>query len=166
MDEKLDQKLMPLNFKVSDLSTKLDDAMQCNGMQIIDLANSKYEEVITNLNSHEIERIEIQEESKILKSVLQQTESQLLQLKNSSPCMNNACTLAGRESTNYIVMKIASKLMDIDITKKDISVSHSLPENKGYKGKRLQPAMIVKCVRRDTKAAFYRARSKLKNKTT
>jgi hypothetical protein len=33
MDEKLDQKLMPLNFKVSDLSTKLDDAMQCNAMQ-------------------------------------------------------------------------------------------------------------------------------------
>jgi chromosome segregation ATPase len=65
-------------LKVSELSTKLEDAMQ-----FIDLANSKYEEVITKLNSHEIARIEIQEENKILKSALQQTESQLLQLKNS-----------------------------------------------------------------------------------
>ena len=78
LDEKLDQKLIPLNLKVSELSTKLEDAMQ-----FIDLANSKYEEVITKLNSHEIARIEIQEENKILKSALQQTESQLLQLKNS-----------------------------------------------------------------------------------
>ena len=41
LDEKLDQKLIPLNLKVSELSTKLEDAMQ-----FIDLANSKYEEVI------------------------------------------------------------------------------------------------------------------------
>ena len=70
LDEKLDQKLILLNLKVSELSTKLEDAMQ-----FIDLANSKYEEVITKLNSHEIARIEIQEENKILKSALQQTES-------------------------------------------------------------------------------------------
>jgi hypothetical protein len=49
LDEKLDQKLIPLNLNVSELSTKLEDAMQ-----FIDLANSKYEEVITKLNSHEI----------------------------------------------------------------------------------------------------------------
>ena len=72
LDEKLDQKLIPLNLKVSELSTKLDDQ---DAMQFIDLANSKYEEVITKLNSHEIARIEIQEENKILKSALQQTES-------------------------------------------------------------------------------------------
>ena len=36
----LDQKLIPLNLKVSELSTKLEDAMQ-----FIDLANSKYDEV-------------------------------------------------------------------------------------------------------------------------
>ena len=150
-------------------------------MQFIDLANSKYEEVITNLNSHEIERIEIQEENKILKSVLQQTENQLLQLKNSyddlEQCMysrRECLEVQGipapdhptKESTNDNVMKIARKLMDIDITKNDISVSHRLPVNKGYKRKRLQPAMIVKCVHRDTKVAFYRARSKLTNKTT
>jgi hypothetical protein len=52
-------------------------------MQFIGLANSKYEEVIAKINSLEIARIENQEENKILKSALQQTESQLLQLKNS-----------------------------------------------------------------------------------
>jgi hypothetical protein len=71
-----------------------------------------------------------------------------------------------KESTNDIVMKVASKFMDIDITEKDISVSHRLPVNKGYTGNRLEPAIIVKFVRRDTKVAFYRAGSKLKNKTT
>ena len=163
-----------MNLKVSELSTKLEDAMQ-----FIDLANSKYEEVITKLNSHEIARIEIQEENKILKSALQQTESQLFQLKNSyndlEQYSRRECVeIQGipapdhptKESTNDIVMKIASKFMDIDITEKDISVSHRLPVNKGYKGNRIEPAIIVKFVRRDTKVAFYRARSKLKNKTT
>ncbi|CAB3984848.1 Hypothetical predicted protein [Paramuricea clavata] len=81
LDEKLDQKLIPLNLKVSELSSILDDAM--NFMDFINLANYKYEEVITKLKSREIERIEIQEENKILKRALQQIESQLLQLKNS-----------------------------------------------------------------------------------
>jgi hypothetical protein len=174
LDEKLDQKLIPLNLKVSELSTNLEDAMQ-----FIDLANSKYEEVITKLNSHEIARIEIQEENKILKSALQQTESQLLQLKNSYNVLEQysrreyveiqgipAPDHPTKESTNDIVMKIARKFMDIDITEEDISVSHRLLVNKGYKGNRIEPAIIVKFVRRDTKVAFYRARSKFKNKTT
>ena len=149
-----------MNLKVSELSTKLEDAMQ-----FIDLANSKYEKVITKLNSHKIARIEIQEENKILKSALQQTESQLLQLKNSyndlEQYSRRECVeIQGipapdhptptKESTNDIVMKIASKFMDIDITEKDISVSHRLPVNKGYKGNRLEPAIIVKFVCRDT----------------
>ena len=49
--------------------------------------------------------------------------------------------------------------MDIDSTEKNISV------NKVYKGKRLEPAIIVKFVCQDTKVASYPARSMLKNKS-
>ena len=58
--------------------------------------------------------------------------------------------------------------MGIEVTDNDISVSHRLPLSKAYKSKK--PAgpspIIAKFVRRDMKEAFYRARMKLKGKTT
>ncbi|XP_028412563.1 uncharacterized protein LOC114535456 [Dendronephthya gigantea] len=66
LDEKLDQKLTPLNLKISELSFKLEDAMR-----FIELANSQYEEVMMKFKTHEEERIKLQEENKILKSALQ-----------------------------------------------------------------------------------------------
>ena len=63
LDEKLDQKLTPLNLKVSELGSKLEDAMR-----FIELANSQYEEVMMMFKTHEEERTKLQEENKILKS--------------------------------------------------------------------------------------------------
>ena len=58
--------------------------------------------------------------------------------------------------------------MGVEVTDNDISVSHRLPPSKAYKSKK--PAgpspIIAKFVRRDIKEAFYRARMKLKGKTT
>ena len=59
LDEKLDQKLTPLNFKVSELSSKLEDAMR-----FFELANAQYEEVMAKLKIHDEERIKLQEENK------------------------------------------------------------------------------------------------------
>ena len=70
-----------------------------------------------------------------------------------------------KESTNDIVCKVGN-LMGVEIAPEDISVSHRLPINKRYKGKRSTQAIIVKFVRRDVKEAVFRSRNKLKNKST
>ena len=63
LDEKLDQKLTPLNLKVSELGSKLEDAMR-----FLELANAQYEEVMAKFKVHDEERMKLQEENKILKS--------------------------------------------------------------------------------------------------
>ena len=53
------------------------------------------------------------------------------------------------EDTNTIV-KNGGKLMGIDIEDEDISISHSLPQSKKYKGKQIgPPAIIARFARRD-----------------
>ena len=78
LEEKLDQKLTPLNMKVYELGSKLEDAMR-----FIELANSQYEEVRMKFKTHEEERTKLQEENKILKSTLQHVEGHLFQVQNS-----------------------------------------------------------------------------------
>ena len=77
LDEKLDQKLTPLNLKVSELGAKVEDAMR-----FIEFANSKYEEAMVKLKINEETTIKIQE-NKILKSSLGYAERQLLQVQET-----------------------------------------------------------------------------------
>ena len=173
LDEKLDQKLTPLNLKVSELGSKLEDAMR-----FLELANAQYEEVMAKFKVHDEERMKLQEENKILKSALHVAEGQLCQIQNTlndleqysrRECLEiqgiPASEDSVNESTNDIVCKIG-KLMGVEIAPEDISVSHRLPINKRYKGKRSTQAIIVKFVRRDVKEAVFRSRNKLKNKST
>ena len=70
------------------------------------------------------------------------------------------------ESTNTIV-KVVGKAVGVEIADIDISVSHRLPPSKSYKSRKPGPPLIiVKFVRRDTKATFYQARMKLKDITS
>ena len=71
----------------------------------------------------------------------------------------------GREDTDNHVMKIG-KLMGVNIEHKDISVSRHMPVSKLYKGREIEPTIVVKFVSRNTKELFYRARKHLKDKTT
>ncbi|XP_068680558.1 uncharacterized protein [Montipora foliosa] len=70
------------------------------------------------------------------------------------------------ESTNTIVKEVG-KAVGVEISDIDISVSHRLPPSKLYKNRKpAPPPIIVKFVRRDTKDAFYQARTKLKDMTS
>ena len=72
-----------------------------------------------------------------------------------------------RENTNEIAIEVG-ELMDVKIAPEDISVSHRLKSSRDYyKGKAAkEPRINVKFTRRDVKEKFYKAREKLKNKTT
>ena len=70
-----------------------------------------------------------------------------------------------QEQTNNIV-KDVGKLLGVDITENDISVSHRMPQSQQRKGEPGSPAIIVKFMRRDVKDNFYRARRQLKDLTT
>ena len=48
-----------------------------------------------------------------------------------------------KEQTNNIV-KDLGKLLGVDITENDISVSHRMPQNQKYKGKPRPPAITIK----------------------
>ena len=75
------------------------------------------------------------------------------------------------EDTNRIVSQVA-ELMDLDIHKSDISVSHRLPagkpwtDNDGRVHQPSTPAIIAKFVRRDDATNFYNSRFQLKGQTT
>lgn len=66
------------------------------------------------------------------------------------------------EETNNIAKDVA-KLLGVDITENDISVSHRMSQSQKHKGKPGPPAIIVKFARRDVKDNFYRARKQLKD---
>lgn len=76
------------------------------------------------------------------------------------------------EDTNDIVIQVA-QLAGVDVQDEDISISHRLPannkawkDNDGVTHPPSPPIIIAKFVRRDLKDAIYRARFKLKDKTT
>ena len=56
--------------------------------------------------------------------------------------------------------------MGVPIEQDHISVSHWLPTSTKYKGKKAEPAIIVKFVRRDVKERLYKSRKHLKDCTT
>ena len=149
-------------------------------MEFIDLANSKYDEIIEKLSTYERERNEILAENKILKSV-QRLESQLNQLRDShyeleQYSRRDCLQIKGiplpangedEDNTNAIVRNIGN-LMGVKLKEEDISISHRLPENKRRPWQRQYSGslIIVKFVRRVVKDQFYRVRKQLKNVTT
>ena len=66
------------------------------------------------------------------------------------------------ENTNDIIQKLGSKI-GVEI---DISVSHRLPAKTTGRNTAMDPAIIIKFVRRDVRERFYRARKELKDLTT
>ena len=72
--------------------------------------------------------------------------------------------IAKDEDTNDIVKKVGN-LVNVNIDNEDISVSHRLP-SKNEKNNNQDPSVIVRFVRRDLRDALYKARTKLRFKTT
>ena len=169
----LDEKLEPLKLNICDLQEKLGEAMK-----FLDLANANYEEVLHKLDVQEAERKELIAENKILKSTIHSMEKKMSQIYDKYNDMEQysrreCLEIHGipqpqdpkSENTNDVVLRVG-KLMGVNLSQEDISVSHRLPTSTKYKGKRSEPLIIVKFVRRDMKEKFYRARKQLKGFTT
>ncbi len=74
------------------------------------------------------------------------------------------------ENTNEVVKQVAG-LLDIELGEDDISISHRLPPIPPWTDQdgtvhSPPPSIIAKFVKRDVKEKFYRARYKLKNKSS
>ena len=147
-------------------------------MNFLEFVNAKYEELLEMMESSKEERKAFKDENKILKATIRSIESSLesvtrvnndLEQYTRKECVEirgiPVAATPSEEQTNNIVTNVG-KLLGMDITQNDISVSHRMPQSQKHKGKHGPPAIIVKCTRRDVKDNFYRARKQLKDLTT
>ena len=138
----LDEKLAPLKLNICDLQEKLGEAMK-----FIDLANANYEEVLHKLDVQEAERKELIAKNKILKSTMHSMEKKMSQIYDKDNDMEQysrqeCLEIHGipqpqdpkSEKTNDVVLRVG-KLMGVNLSQEDISVSHRLPTSTKYKGK-------------------------------
>ena len=147
-------------------------------MSFLEFVNAKYEELLEMMKSSKEERKALKDENKILKATIRSIESSLesvtrvnndLEQYTRKECVEirgiPVAATPSEEQTNNIATNVG-KLLGMDITQNDISVSHRMPQSQKHKGKPGPPAIIVKFTRRDVKDNFYRARKQLKDLTT
>ena len=176
----LDDKLSPLNSRIAELKKSVDEAMNH-----IEFVNAKYDELLQMMKTSNDERKALQnenkilqDENKILKATIHSIERSLESVTRANHDLEQytrrecveirgipVAATPSEEQTNNIV-KDVGKLLGVDITDNDISVSHRMPQSQERKGKPRPPAVIVKFTRRDVKDNFYRARKHLKDLTT
>ena len=169
----LDEKLNPLNSTISELKKSVKEAMT-----FLEFVNAKYEELLEMMKSSKEERKALKDENKILKATIRSIESSLesvtrvnndLEQYTRKECVEirgiPVAATPSEEQTNNIVTNVG-KLLGMDITQNDISVSHQMPQSQKHKGKPGPPAIIVKFTRCDVKDNFYHARKQLKDLTT
>lgn len=174
LEEKLEQKLTPLNVTITELKKTLDEAMDH-----VKFVNAKYDEIQKKLKTYDDERKALQNENKILRAAVQSMDNSISAMMKTNNELEQytrrECVeirgipvpaVPSEEQSNNIVKEIG-KLIGVEIAESDISVSHRMPPGRSYKGKKTGPPhIIVKFTRRDVKDNFYRARTKLKDKTT
>lgn len=176
----LDDKLSPLNSRIAELKKSVDEAMNH-----IEFVNAKYDELLQMMKTSNDERKALQDENKILQDENKILKATIHSIERSLESVTRAnhdleqytrrecveirgipvAATPSEEQTNNIV-KDVGKLLGVDITENDISVSHRMPQSQERKGKPRPPAIIVKFTRRDVKDNFYRARKHLKDLTT
>lgn len=157
-----------LDEKLSPLSEQLKEALA-----MVKSLNTKYEKMEETL-------VVLQEENKALKEEHASLKAQVLSsandLKSVQKSLNDLEQYTRRDSveirgiplpeesqeedTNEIVLQLSQK-MGIPLERKDISVSHRIRSRS-----LVDPAIIVKFVRREVRERLYRARKRLKSITT
>lgn len=157
-----------LDEKLSPLSEQLKEALA-----MVKSLNTKYEKMEETL-------VVLQEENKALKEEHASLKAQVLSsandLKSVQKSLNDLEQYTRRDSveirgiplpeesqeedTNEIVLQLSQK-MGIPLERKDISVSHRIRSRS-----LVDPAIIVKFVRREVRERLYRARKRLKYITT
>lgn len=160
LDAKLEDKLAPLIQSIKFMSGKFDE---------LKIKTSELEEsnkIIRKENQH------LQQELATLKNELKQ---QAIVIDNQEQYSRRECLeirgipVTREENTSEIVQKIG-KLVNVEINKADISISHRIRSNPEFqrRGENMStpPVIIVKFTSRETRDKLYRARNKLKNHTT
>ena len=157
-----------LDEKLSPLSEQLKEALA-----MVNSLNTKYDKMEETL-------VVLQEENKALKEEHASLKAQVLSsandLKSVQKSLNDLEQYTRRDSveirgiplpeesqeedTNEIVLQLSQK-MGIPLERKDISVSHRIRSRSS-----VDPAIIVKFVRREVRERLYRARKRLKSITT
>ena len=141
----------------------------------ITFLNGKYDELFLKYEASQKEIKLISEENKILKKSTQHLERTItcldqydLEQYGRRDCIeiSGIPALGPEQIENLNAVGGVGKLIGVQVKQEDISVCHRLPQPKGYKGKRKEPRIIVKFARRDVKDNFYKARGKLRSKTT
>ena len=130
----LDDKLIPLNSTISELKKSVNEAMS-----FLEVVNAKYDELLEMTKSSKDERKALKDENKILKATIRSIESSLesvtranndLEQYTRRECMEirgiPVAATPSEEQTNNIV-KDVGKLLGVDITENDISLSHRIP---------------------------------------
>ena len=146
--------------------------------------DDRYDELLRQIKTSNEESKALLLENKVLKKTLQELEQKhttlLKEINEKNQYDRRECIEirgipqpddGSSESTDQIVKDIG-KLVDVDITDQDISVSHRLPQRKqtsyGQMPRRNAgpPPIIVKFTRRNIKERLYGARRKLSESTT
>lgn len=158
----LEEKFGPIRHEVAQLRNELAETKQ-----FLQEASQKYDEVNSKFNTFEQKQKAIANENVTLKKTVLALEGRIktledhvadLQQYSRRDCMEvRGIPFRKDENTNNIIQEVA-KLMNVDIEENDISTSHRLPVSSKFKGKNAIPPLIVKFVRRDDKAKFYRGR--------
>ena len=166
----LDYKLSPLNSRIAELKKSVDEAMNH-----VEFVNAKYDKLLQMMKTSNDERKALQgenkilqDENKILKATIRSIERSLESVTRANHDLEQytrrecveirgipVVANPSEEQTNNIV-KDVGKLLGVDITENDISLSHRMPQSQQRTGKPGPPAIIVKFMRRDVKDNFYR----------
>ena len=158
-----EDKLIPLNSTISELKKSVNEVMTF--LEVV-----KYDELLKMMKSSKDERKALkdenrilQDENKILKVTVRSIESSLESVTRANNDLEQytrrecveirgipVAATPSEEQTNNIV-KDVGKLLGVDITENDISVSHRMPQSQKHKGKPGPPPIIVKFARPDVK---------------
>ena len=140
--------------------------------EAIEFISTKYDQLLNNYVSQEQKIENLTRDNTLLKSQVASLQNEFKQEKEAlndleqysrRECLEiKGIPVVPDEDTNKIVTQVGS-LLDVEIGKGDISVSHRNPS----KGKRDDPhSIIVKFTRRDVRDKLYKAKKKLKAFTT
>lgn len=145
----------------------------------MEFLSKKYDDLLSKIEVLETEKKVLVKDNETLKSDLKNLFHEMHLVKHNLNDMEQysrreCLEIRGipvqdqrNENTNDIVKNVG-KLIGVDVSKSDISISHRLPKSRASstnQGVQYNPSIIVKFVRRDVRDLYYKARSNLRRKT-
>ena len=174
LDSLFDKKLAPIRSTLEDLTTSASFLSER-----FDAIEQKVKDLEITADTVQKENNYLRLETLRLSKIIEEMKDNINDMEQYS--RRECCEITGipetpDEDTNDLVIKVGA-LMDIELDEDDISVSHRLP-TPSYASRvamasssrpnhtTIQPKIIVKFVRKETKELFYTNRKHLRGKTT